>query len=194
MDDGLVGMGVEQGADRRDQRRPIAAGQVDAADRALEEHVAGEDRVLAPDRVGDVAGAVSRREDDVELQPGQLQGLAAGHGLVGVVALVGAEPGPGDEGHDVGEDRHLEPRAVDGRPGRRRHRRDGADVVEVAVGEQDRLDLAHRTGGGEDPLRLLAGVDDKHAVVALAPHQEAVLGNRPDREHLDVEAHRRRPA
>ena len=82
-------------------------------------------------------------------------------------------------------------RAVDRRPGRRRHRRDGADVVEVAVGEQDRLDLAHLPGGGEDPLRLLAGVDDEDAVGALAAQQEAVLGDRADREHLDVEAHRR---
>jgi hypothetical protein len=62
----------------REQGRPVAAGQVDAADRALEEDVAGEDRVLAADRVGDVAGAVAGGEDDVELEPGQLQRLAAG--------------------------------------------------------------------------------------------------------------------
>ena len=78
----------------RDQGRPVAAGQVDAADRALEEDVAGEERVLAADRVGDVAGAVARGEDDVELEPGQLQGLAAGDGLVGVVALERPEARP----------------------------------------------------------------------------------------------------
>ena len=144
------------------QRRPVAAGQVDAADRALEEDVAGEDRVLAADRVGDVAGAVARGEDDVELEPGQLQRLAAGDGLVGLVALVGAEALPGDEGHDVGEHRHLDLGAVDRRAGRRGHRRDGADVVEVAVGEQDRLDLgADLLDRGEDPLGLLARVDDQ---------------------------------
>ena len=94
MDDGLVREGLEQRPDRGEQRRPVAAGQVDAADRALEEDVAGEDRVLAADRVGDVAGAVARGEDDVELQPGQLQRLAAAHGLVGLVVLVGAEALP----------------------------------------------------------------------------------------------------
>ena len=85
--------------------------------------------------------------------------------------------------------RHLELRAVDRRPGRRRHRGDGADVVEVAVGEQDRLDLGPiASARGEDPLRLLARVDDEDAVGALAAQQEAVLGDRADGEHLDVEA------
>ena len=46
-----------------------------------------------------------------------------------------------------------------------------------------------RLDRGEDPLRLLAGVDDQAAVGALAAQQEAVLGERADREHLDVEAH-----
>ena len=163
-----VGVALEQGADRGQQRRPVAAGQVDAADRALEEDVAGEDRVLAADRVGDVAGAVAGGEDDVELHPGQLQRLAAGDGLVGLVALERPEARLGDEAHDVGEHRHLDLRAVDRRPGRRRHRRDGADVVEVAVGEEDRLDLgAGRLDRGEDPLGLLAGVDDQQLVGAL---------------------------
>ena len=81
-------------------------------------------------------------------------------------------------------------RAVDRRAGRGGHRRDGADVVEVAVGEEDRLDLRPaRLDRGEDPLGLLAGVDDEHPVGALAAQQEAVLGERADREHLDVEAH-----
>ena len=81
-------------------------------------------------------------------------------------------------------------RAVDRRAGRRGDRRDGADVVEVAVGEQDRLDLAPISlDRGEDPLRLLTGVDDQDAVGALATQQEAVLGDRADGEHLDVEGH-----
>ena len=79
---------------------------------------------------------------DVELEPGELQRLAAGDGLVGVVALERAEARPGDEGVDVGEHRHLDLGAVDRRPGRPRQRGDGADVVEVGVGEEDRLDLA----------------------------------------------------
>ncbi len=42
---------------------------------------------------------------------------------------------------------------------------------------------------GEDALGLLAGVDDQAAVGAVAAEQEAVLGDRADREHLDIEAH-----
>ena len=86
-------------------------------------------------------------------------------------------------------------RAVDGRPGRLRHRRDGADVVEVAVGDQDRLDLgAGLLDLGEDPLRLLARVDDQRLVGALAADDEAVLGDRADGELANLEAHEPSPA
>ena len=61
---------LEQGA-------PVAARQVDAADRALEQDVAGEDRLLAGDREGEVARAVAGREQDVDLEPGELELLAA---------------------------------------------------------------------------------------------------------------------
>src|SRR3954466_4310924 len=65
VDDRLVRVGVHQLGDRGEQGWPVATGQVDATDRALEEDVAGEDRRLAFDRVGDVAGAVARGEDDL---------------------------------------------------------------------------------------------------------------------------------
>ena len=39
-----------------------------------------------------MAGAVPGREQDVDLEAGELEPLAAGKGLVGVVALVRAEP------------------------------------------------------------------------------------------------------
>ena len=123
-----------------EQRRPVAAGQVGAPDRALEEDVAGEDRGLVGDRVGDVAGAVARREDHVDLHPRELELLAAGHRVIGVIALVRAEAGPGNERVDVGEDRRLDLRAPDRRARRLRDRSDGADVVEVGVGEQDPVD------------------------------------------------------
>src|SRR5215212_440553 len=44
VDDGLVRVGAEQLGDRLQQARVVAAGQVGAADRPLEEDVAGEDR------------------------------------------------------------------------------------------------------------------------------------------------------
>ena len=63
-------------------------------------------------------------------------------------------------------------------------------MVEVAVGDEDRLDLRPaRLHRRQDPLGLLAGVDDQQLVGALAPEQEAVLGDGADREHLDVEGH-----
>jgi hypothetical protein len=64
-------------------------------------------------------------------------------------------------------------------------------VVEVAVRDQDRLDLdAHRLDRGEDAVGLVAGIDDQAAAGAFAAHDEAVLRDLPDREHLHVEAHR----
>ena len=66
-------------------------GQVDPPDRALEQHVAREDRLLGGDRVGQVPGAVSGREQHVDLEPGELEPLAAAQRVVGLVALVRAE-------------------------------------------------------------------------------------------------------
>ena len=47
VDDGLGGKGAQQAADRALERGPVAAGQIDATDGALEEHVAGEQRAVA---------------------------------------------------------------------------------------------------------------------------------------------------
>ena len=57
--------------------RPVAAGQVGPPDRALEQHVAREERLLVGDREGHVAGAVAGREEHVDLESRQLQLLAA---------------------------------------------------------------------------------------------------------------------
>ena len=52
-----------------------------------------------------------------------------------------------------------------GRAGGARDGRDRADVIEVTVGDQDRLDLdPERVGGREQPLGLIAGVDDHRAL------------------------------
>ena len=91
---GLRGQRVHQRADRLQQRRPVAAGQVDAAHRALEEHVAGEHGLLVGDRERHVAGAVTGREHHVDVEPGQLQLLAAGQGVLGLPVLERAEARP----------------------------------------------------------------------------------------------------
>ena len=156
-------------------------------DRPLEEDVAAEQGTLVGDRVGDVPGAVAGREDHVDLEAGELELLAAGDGLVGVVALERAEAGPGHEGHDVGEHRHLELGAVDGGAGRLGDRGHGADVIEVAVGEQDRLELdSQLLDRRQQPRRLLAGIDDQALVGALAAEDVAVLGDRADGEAADL--------
>ncbi len=110
-----------------------------------------------------MAGAVSGREDHVELQAGETEALAAADGVLGLVALERPEPGR-HPAHDVGQQRPLDLGAVDGRAGRAGHRRDRADVVEVAVREEDRLDLdVQRVDRLQQPLGLIAGVDDHRA-------------------------------
>ena len=71
--------------DRGHQRRVVGARQVGAADRVLEEHVAGEQRSV--DREGDVAGAVAGRGDDVDVEARELQALAAVERLLGLPRL-----------------------------------------------------------------------------------------------------------
>ena len=195
---GLRGQRLQQLGDRVGERRPVAAGQVGAADRPLEDHVAREHRLLVGDRVGDVPGAVAGDEVDVDLQARERQVLAAGDRLVGVVALERAEAGPGDVGHDVGQDGDLDLRAVHGRAGGAGHGRHRPDVVEVAVGYEDRLDRdAERAGGRQQPLGLLAGIDHdrRDAGASLrgagGAHDVAVLLHWPDGEcaHVQV-AHR----
>ena len=62
-------------------------------------------------------------------------------------------------------------------------RRDGADVVEVRVREEDRLDaVAVLVDGGDQALRLVAGVDHDRLRRAVAGGEEAVLGDRADGE------------
>jgi hypothetical protein len=60
-------------------------------------------------------------------------------------------------------------------------------VVEVAVGDQDRVDLQPEgIDGPEDPLVLLPRIDDQAMVGAVATHDIAVLRDRADGERADV--------
>ena len=80
------------------------------------------------------------REHDLEVDSREAQPLAAGDRVLGLIALKRTEAGR-HPAHDVREHRPLDLRAEDLRAGGARDRRDGADVVEVAVRDQDRLDL-----------------------------------------------------
>ena len=97
--------------------------------------------------------------------------------------------------HDVGQHRALDLRAVDGSAGRLGDGRDGADVVEVAVGDEDRLELhVERVDRAQQALGLVAGIDDHRArgagglCIRARAHDVAVLLHRADGEGADVEA------
>ncbi len=137
-----------------------------------------------------MAGAVARCEDDVEGEAGELERLPAGDGVLGIPRLVRAEARPRDERHDVLQDGHLELRAVDRRGRRPGHRRDRADMIEVRVGEEDRVERdARLLDRRQQSRRLLARVDDDRPIAALRAHEKAVLLHHPDGEHGDVEGH-----
>ena len=62
-------------------------------------------------------------------------------------------------------------------------------MIEVGVGDENRLDrpdpkLLDRV---EEPVGLVAGIDDQRRARALLAHDEAVLLHRPDREHARVD-------
>jgi hypothetical protein len=60
-------------------------------------------------------------------------------------------------------------------------------VVEVRVGEQDGLDVELQLRDGAlEAGRLLPGVDDERGGGTVAAEDEAVLGQRADREGADV--------
>ena len=102
---------------------------------------------------------MARREQDLDVESGELQALPAGEGVIGLVALERAEPGR-HPAHHVGEHRTLDLRAVHRRTGGAGDRRDRPDVVEVAVREQDRLELdPERLHRLQQPLGLVPRVD-----------------------------------
>jgi hypothetical protein len=186
----LAGIAVEQQGDRREQGRRVAAGEIGPADRPAEQHVAAEQGLVGRDGVGHVAGTVAGGEDDVELEAGELEPLAAGDGVLGLVALERAEAGPGDVAVDVGEDVALELGHPDLGAGGGGERSDGADVVEVGVGEEDgRHGEAVGVQRGEQPIGLLAGVDHEGPGRAGGPGDIAVLLDGADRVAADLERH-----
>ena len=125
----------------------------------------------------------------VDVEARELQPLAARDGLLRLPRLVRAEALPRDVAHDVREDVRLEHRAVDGRAGGARDGRDGADVVEVRVREQDRVEV--ETPNSSSAFSSLSGsspgsTSTRAVGVVAAAQQEAVLLHRPDGEHPHV--------
>src|SRR5437870_9849655 len=94
VDGRLLRQRVDQRADRVEQRGPVPSGQVRATDRSLEQDVAREHRLLIGERVRDVAGTVPGREHHVDLEPRELETLAALDRVLRVPALERAKLGP----------------------------------------------------------------------------------------------------
>ncbi len=99
-------------------------------------------------------------EQHLDVEARETQRLAARERVLGYVALERAEPRRCAE-RDVLEHRALDLGAVHRRAGRPCERGDRADVVEVAVGDEDRLDLyAELLDCAQQPLGLVAGIDE----------------------------------
>ena len=127
------------------------------------------------------------REEHVDLEAGKLQPLATRERVLGVPALERAEVGPWDVAVDVRQDGLLDLRHPHLGAGGGGHGSDRTDVVDVGVGEQDRVERhAQPLDRAQQLLRLVARIDDHRAVGAVAADQEAVLLDQPDREHPHV--------
>ena len=174
--------------DRREQRVPVGARQVDAADRAGEEQVAAEE--LAVCMESDVRGRVARHREAFEGDARNVDRLPAAHQVLG-----GVRPA-----RDVGwrELRvALEPLALalrhpDLRSCSLGEVCDAADVVEVAVCDED------PGAGGAEPRELEAKVGSVPARIdhgalgraALAPDDVAVRLERTELVSVDRQRHR----
>ena len=131
--------------------------------------------------------AVAGRVHDVDLEARELEPLPAADRMIRLVALVRPESRPRDEAHDVREHRDLDLRAPDRRLGGAGERRHRADVVEVAMRDEDRFDLEPEVVDRiEDAIGVVAGIDHDRPLGAVGPGDVAVLADRADRKGADV--------
>ena len=128
-----------------------------------------------------VVDAVARRADHVDLEARELQLVAVRDRLLGRVGLERPEAREPHVVVDVLEDEDLALGAVDRRAGAAGHLGDRADVVEVAVGDQDRLDRrAELVERGRQRVRLVTRIDQQRLRRALLAGDPGVLLDRPD--------------
>lgn len=190
--------------DRGEDRLGVASPEVRPADRAPEECVAGKEqdgrdltprgdgrdltpcRGQTPEKEARRTGRVSRRVDRLEMEPPNRDRLAVFEAGVGrdrrlrgeteIRSLVGqrvVERPVAVVDPDRGAGRALQPRRA-------------TDVVEVPVRvkESDRLALRRRERE-EDPVRLVARVDDDRLARVQIGDDRAVALERPDRDRSD---------
>lgn len=203
---GVRGQGEEAGLDALHERALVAAGEVGRAVARAKDGVADEGKAVAVRALGrglaDVGAAVlgmAGRGDEMEAAGG-----SGGECETGAVRQVGhARRGQGEaRGREevrrevpfgtLGVFFALFPHADGKRAERVAHGECGADVVEMAVREQDALDgEVLRADGCEEALRLEAGIDEECAsrrvvAVEIGVRRDGAVG-------LDAEDHGKAP-
>ncbi len=187
MDDRFGRKAVGQHPYRGEERVPVGAGQVHAADRAREEEVAAEE--LAVRVVGDVRGGVAGHGEALEGNARDLDRLVAAQQVLGRV-----RPAGNAHGGELGKPLEALTFAL-GHPdlGSRPFGEvgDASEMVEVAVRDEDPgargaepCELEPEVGG------LAAGVyDDALGSAAVVAHDVAVRLKRSERVSVDGERH-----
>ena len=145
-------------------------------------------RVLVADRVGHMAGAVAGGEDGRRTEARRARALAAGDACVGLVALERAEARPRHVGVMLASSGVSSSGQYTGAPVASCDRLDRADVVEVAVREQDRLERlrCRARRAPRSAARPPRPGRRSRLVRPRAAHEVAVLLHRADGEDADV--------
>ena len=185
---GFVGEGQHLLADALDQGSVVAAGQVGAADAPPEDDVAAEEQVFPRAVEEHVAGRVTGRVADFEVVSPQVQDLAFGEvdaRLRAGVAQVHAEEGSATIGLPQGQVIIVK--------GHRRRRIESVDdagraaeMVEVGVGQPERLDLpAAFFGRFADAASAPGGVDHDGIIGGSVSNQVDIGGGKSEGEGED---------
>ena len=153
--------------DRVDERVEVAALERGVADPAGKERVAAEEHRLVGELEAHRSGGVAGCEHRVEAESADLDHVVVGEDLV--VA--------GQHGGVLGGDVHGVPGVA--------QLRHGLDVVPVAVGLEDLLDV-QRPAQLEQAIVLVRRVEQHGIAGLLAPQHVHVVLERPDHHHVDL--------
>ena len=182
---GFIGQGQQAGLDGVDDLAGVAAGQVSAADAAGKESVAGDEQLEWREMEADGALGVAGGVEDLGREGFQADDEAVGEILVGRGGFRGGRAEPA--GLSV---HYLELGQVvlvheDGCAGEALELEGAAYVVNVAVGDEDLLELeAELSEAALDAADLFAGIDDDGFAGFLVAEDGAVALEWTDGEGL----------
>ena len=186
----IVAERKEDPADRIDQGRVIATGQISAADRSRKQGIADEERLAgrppSSNLQADAARAVSRRVVRPHLVGPEGDHLSRRIENVDRRRRLDAQSEQGPLAHRLLVEKQIVAMEVDRRAQRPFRSRDAGDVIDVSVGQQDvakaqRLTLREH----QQLLDLVTGIDQHRLAGFLAAEHEPVLEKRADRLSLD---------